>query len=119
MYYVCIDNQEKRISSVLEYEPNVPAHVDVVTITDEEHKSIESQTHYFNIDSKSVVVIPSEQQILLDQEKIKLESIAFLYKSDWKVLRHIREKALGIETSLDDKEYIALEQQRADAASKL
>lgn len=40
----------------------------------------------------------------------------YLAETDWMVMRHIREKALGVETSLTDEEYIQLEQKRAEAA---
>jgi hypothetical protein len=52
-------------------------------------------------------------------EKEKTEAIQFLNQSDWKILRHIRQKALGIELSLSEEEYLALEQQRAEAAAKI
>jgi hypothetical protein len=52
-------------------------------------------------------------------EKEKTEARQFLNQSDWKILRHIRQKALGIELSLSEEEYLALEQQRAEAAAKI
>lgn len=53
------------------------------------------------------------------QEKINAESLAFLAATDFKVLRHIRQKALGQETSLSEEEYLALEQERSDAAFRI
>jgi hypothetical protein len=55
----------------------------------------------------------------LEQNKINTESQAFLDATDFKVLRHIRQKALGQELSLSEEEYLALEQQRSDAAAKI
>lgn len=46
-------------------------------------------------------------------------AIAFLNSSDWKVLRHIRQKALEIPTSLSDEEYLALEEARQEASAKV
>ena len=43
----------------------------------------------------------------------------FLADSDWKVMRHLREKALGQATSLTDQQYIDLEQARATAAAAI
>jgi hypothetical protein len=43
----------------------------------------------------------------------------FLNSTDWKVLRHIRQKALNITTSLSDVEYTQLEQQREAAAVRI
>lgn len=53
------------------------------------------------------------------QEKINAEALKLLAESDFKVLRHIRQKALGQETSLSEEEYLALEQERSDAASRI
>lgn len=55
----------------------------------------------------------------LEQEKINSEALAFLDTTDFKVLRHIRQKALGQELSLSEEEYLILEQQRSDAAAKI
>lgn len=119
MYYVCIDKEQNLITNILEYEPNVPDNIKVVTITDEQYKFIENKTHFFNVEINRVVLVPNEHQELLDQEKIKQEAITFLNESDWKVLRHIREKALEVETTLSEEEYLELEQARAEAASKI
>lgn len=58
-------------------------------------------------------------QAKLDQDAINKEALAFLSASDFKVLRHIRQKALEQELSLSDEEYLALEQERADAAARI
>jgi hypothetical protein len=42
-----------------------------------------------------------------------------LVATDWKVLRHIREKALGVETSMTDAEYTALELERQTLAKSI
>jgi hypothetical protein len=55
----------------------------------------------------------------LEQEQINKEAQAFLAETDFKVLRHIRQKALGQQLSLSEEEYLALEQQRADAAARI
>ena len=43
----------------------------------------------------------------------------FLNSTDWKIMRHIREQALGLETSLTDKEYLELENKRQEAAKSI
>ncbi len=53
------------------------------------------------------------------QQAINADSMAFLASTDFKVLRHIRQKALGQELSLSEEEYLALEQQRSDAAARI
>ena len=122
MYYVIIENGE--ISSVLPYEPNVPETHTVIEISDAEHESIiTAKTHYFDLADNTV---KSYSQTHLDSEAAKeaqrianAEKRYFLENSDWKVLRHIREKTLGQQSTLSDEEYIQLEQDRADAAAAI
>ena len=103
MYYVIIENGE--ISSVLPYEPNVPETHTVIEISDAEHESIiTAKTHYFDLADNTV---KSYSQTHLDTEAAKeaqritnAEKRKFLAESDWKVMRHLREKALGQSTSL-------------------
>lgn len=59
----------------------------------------------------------------LDPRKVAMaESAAalkYLAETDYKVLRHIRQKALGQQLTLTEEEYLTLEQQRSDAANKV
>ena len=55
----------------------------------------------------------------LQQEQINAEALKFLADTDFKVLRHIRQKALGQQLSLSEEEYLVLEQQRSDAAASI
>ena len=97
MYYVCIE--DNTVTSILNYRPNVPASIEVVEITDVNMADIENDTHYFNVDTKSVT---PHSNAVITQKNIDTQNIEhkeFLSSTDWKVLRHTREKALGIETS--------------------
>lgn len=122
MYYVLIENN--KVISALNYKPNVPDTIDVVEVTDDDHINItENKTHYFDLETKTVQAYSQDQ---LDQAKREkeisvsdAENREFLNSTDWKILRHIRQKALGVSTSLTDEEYIELEQQRADAAARI
>ena len=122
MYYVIIENGQ--LSSILGYEPNVPETHTVIEITDGEFESIfTAKTHYFDLVTNSVA---SYAQDYLDAEAAKetqrianAENRLFLASSDWKVMRHLREKALGQPTTLTDQEYLDLEQTRADAAAAI
>jgi hypothetical protein len=122
MYYIVIENG--KISSVLNYEPNVPETHTVVEISDAEHESIvTAKTHYFDLTDNTV---KSHSQIYLDTEAAKeaqrianAEKRKFLSESDWKVMRHLREKALEQPTSLTDQQYLDLEQARATAAAAI
>ena len=55
----------------------------------------------------------------LNQKQVNATALAFLQNSDWKVLRHIRQKNLQAVKSITDEEYLALEQQRQAAAASI
>ena len=122
MYYVIIENGG--ISSILGYEPNVPETHTVIEISNEVYESITTaKTHYFDLADNTV---KSYGQTHLDSEAAKeaqritnAEKRKFLADSDWKVMRHIREKALSQLTSLTDQQYLDLEQARATAAAAI
>ena len=117
MYYVCVENGN--VVSILNYQPSVPSTVTVTTITDEQHKLLENRTHRFDPASKTVISAPSDELTAIETQKTNAADLEFLRSTDWKVLRHIRQKALNIPTSLTDAEYTALEQERQTAASRI
>ncbi len=47
------------------------------------------------------------------------EATKFLNGSDWKVIRHMDQLALGVETSLTTDEYLVLLQERQEARKKV
>jgi hypothetical protein len=121
MPYVCVENNN--IVSILGYEPNVPNTVTATKITDQELAGIEAKTHYFDVADLTVKSFAQEH---LDAEAAKksqqitnAEKRKFLADSDWKVMRHLREKALGQTTTLTDQQYLDLEQARATAAAAI
>jgi hypothetical protein len=74
----------------------------------------------------SGATLPAEYAIVVEditaqveQAVINAEAQAYLESTDWMVLRNVRELALGIPTSLNSSEYLALEQERADAAARI
>lgn len=117
MYYVCIENN--LVISIMSYEPAVPGSVEVQTINDEQYAQIMNQTHKYDVATKAVV--PVDSSILTQKEVDRQNAIEreFLQRTDWQVLRHIRQKALNQPTSLTEAEYLALEQQRAEAAARI
>jgi hypothetical protein len=117
MYYVCIENN--KVVGIQGYEPAVPPTIKVTTIADEQYQQIMAQTHVFDISSNSVIPVESSVLAQKEQEKSNAVEREFLNSTDWQVMRHIRQKALGVPTSLTEAEYIALEQQRANAASRI
>jgi len=64
-----------------------------------------------------VEYVDISQQV--EQDKINAEALAYLASTDFMVLRHIRQKALGHNLSLSEEEYLALELERANAASRV
>lgn len=117
MRYICIENRE--IIACLDYIPTVPATVSVVEITDEEYNLMQRRTHYFDIEMGQVI---SRSEDILTQQQIEKDNIEyknFLISTDWKVLRHLRQLALGVEPSLTNDEYLELERQRQDAANQI
>lgn len=114
MHYVCIENNV--ITTILNYSPNVPPTVQVIEISDSEHTGLVNSTHYFDVSTKKVMSINPAELDKKEQEKKNGIEREFLNSTDWKVLRHIRQKALGIPTTLTESEYLDLERQR-DAAS--
>jgi len=115
MHYVCIENNA--ISSILNYEPAVPSTVEVVTISDDDGKKLHNQTHIFDLNSKTVV--PVAAAITAQKEKLNGVEREFLNSTDWKVLRHLRQKALNVPTTMSESEYLALEQQRQAASARI
>lgn len=117
MHYVCVENN--RVTGVLSYEPNVPETITVVTITQQQRDNIESGTHYFDVESLSVK--PHQAQVLEQKalQEASREHEKYLRSTDWQVLRHIRQKALGIPTSLSEAEYLELEAARQRAADAI
>lgn len=111
MYYICIENDN--IISALSYKPEVPSTVIIHEIIDSDFKNIQSGTHYFDIPSRTI----KEKISDLNDNSVKdAQNRNFLNSTDWKILRHIREQALGKPTTLSQAEYIELERQRDLAA---
>lgn len=117
MKYFCIEYG--KLISVLDYHPNVPSSVQVVEVSDQDFTLIENKTHYFDLNTNTVVPNPQSVVDRIEQEKKNDQYLAFLDNTDWKVLRHIREKVLGAQTTLTEEEYLDLEEQRATAASSI
>jgi hypothetical protein len=117
MYYVCIENNE--IIGIQSYKPEVPLTVEVVEISDDNYQQILKETHTFDILTKEVV--PLDNSALLQKEQVKLNNLEqeFLNKTDWKILRHIRQKALNVPTSLTGEEYLKLESLRNQASLRI
>lgn len=117
MYYICVENN--RLISILDYEPNVPDTVSVTKIDAVEFAKLDNQTHYFDTDTKQVLPYDQSKFDQRQQEEANKEHQRYLSSTDWKVMRHIRQKALGIPTSLSEAEYLELEAERQRAAEAI
>ena len=120
MNYICIENEQ--IIGVFNYQPAVPESVKVVEITDDEATGIKNGTHFLDLDN---IVKPKPQVEINAAIEEKQKEISnseyrlFLSSTDWKVLRHIRQLALEIPTSLTAEQYLELENQRQNAANSI
>lgn len=117
MYYVCIEDD--RVVNVLNYAPEVPDTVTVAEINETDYQSLMSRSHYFDIPTQTV--LPYGDEVIdarAQQQQNKIHQ-QMLMDSDWQVLRHIRQKALGIPTSLSEAEYLDLELRRNQAANSI
>jgi hypothetical protein len=117
MHYVCIE--DNKVISILSYAPSVPNTVSVSEISDADHNSIIAQTHYFDIPTKTVQPVGVEILTQKENQLRNASDLEFLRSTDWKVLRHIRQQALSIPTSLTQQQYLDLETQRQAAATRI
>lgn len=117
MYYVCIEDD--RVINVLNYKPTVPATVRVVEIDKINYELLSSRSHYFDIPSLTVLPYSTEVIDARSQDRSNKELQHLLNKTDWQVLRHTRQKALGVPTSLSEAEYLDLELRRNNAANSI
>jgi hypothetical protein len=117
MYYVCVENNQ--IISVLNHLPAVPDTVAVKEISDHDYELLTAGSHYFDMPTQSI--LPHSSSVLDTREQEK-QSVVFkkqLQDTDWQVLRHIRQKALGVPTSLSEAEYLDLELERNRIAAQI
>ena len=117
MHYVCIENNT--VVAILNYLPSVPNTVRLQEITDPQADQLRTQTHYFDVADNTVKPVAGDVAAHQTTELANAQEREFLNNTDWKILRHIRQKALNIATSLSDTEYIQLEQQREAAAARV
>jgi hypothetical protein len=117
MYYVCIENN--RIISVLNHDPTVPDTVTVKKISNHDYELLTAGNHYFDIPTYSIL---PHSSAVLDAREQQAQSTVLkkqLQDTDWQVLRHIRQKALGVPTSLSEAEYLDLELERNRIAAQI
>jgi hypothetical protein len=85
-----------------------------------------------SIDEQGVIteatyqIIPSEYSVTIEditaeiaQQEINQAAKIFLDNSDYKVLRHLRQKTLNLPITLSDADFLLLEQERQDKADSI
>lgn len=117
MYYVCIENN--RIVGIQNYEPQVPPTVSVHQISDEQYELLKVGSHIFNVETGQIVASASFSVEKLEIDKKNSIEREYLNSTDWMVLRHLRQKTLGIDTSLTEDQFRDLEMKRQEAALRI
>jgi len=113
MYYcICLENNQ--VVSVLDYKPNVPKSVTLIPIVEDEYKKLASGKYAYDPDSKNIVPINLEPHTNRDTTDKQ-----FLEATDWKILRHVREKSLNVATSITEEDYLSLERERHMRAKRI
>ena len=115
--YVCIENGV--VVSILDYQPNVPDSVTVAKITKEHYENIMAGTHVFDVETMYIKAVPSVEIAKKENERRNAQRRHLLESTDWQVLRHIRQKALQIPTTLSEDKYLELEALRHQAAQNI
>jgi hypothetical protein len=117
MYYVCIE--DNRVINVFNYLPTIPDTVTVVEISDHDYALLTNRSHYFDIPTHSILPYSNSVLDAREQEAQNVVLRQQLKNTDWQVLRHIRQKALGVPTSLSEAEYLDLELERDRIAAQI
>ena len=117
MYYICVE--DNKVIGILNYQPEIPDTVSVHEITDEEHASINAETHIFDIETGKVIDNPNYSSDSSEIKKQNAEARHFLNSTDWMILRHLRQKHLGLPTSMTEEQFTQLETQRHEAALRI
>jgi len=95
---------------VLDFQEGTYTFNDTVYILEE--PSINAISNYINS-------INTTDQDLLDKVTNDIEALKSLSQTDWLVLRHYRERELGIGTSISEEDFIKLEEHRQKVATSV
>jgi hypothetical protein len=82
-----------------------------------ENRSNKPSKPFGEVGEFEVEIVDITSQV--EQEANNAAAQAFLNNTDWKILRHLRQQALGISTSLTAEEYLELEHERQMAAESI
>jgi len=117
MYYICIENN--RIVGIQNYEPQVPPTVSVCQVSDEQYELLKVGSHIFDIETRQISANINFSVEKLEIDKKNSVEREYLNSTDWMILRHLRQKTLGIDTSLTEDQFRDLEITRQEAALRI
>jgi hypothetical protein len=114
-YFVCIENN--KVVGVLDYKPTVRKSISLVPIDLDEYKKLHAMSHIYDVETKNIVPFVQEPLEVIGNRDTTDKQ--FLQETDWKVLRHVREKALNVATSITEEDYLKLEHERHERAKRI
>lgn len=117
MFYACVEDSQ--VISIVDYKPKVPGTVLVFEISEIEKNSIEAGDLVFDNQAMGFRAVGDAESTVIKDRNTANRTRMYLIDTDWMVLRHIREQALGIETTLSQEEYLQLELDRQRAAKAI
>lgn len=106
-YCVCVVSDTLEVVGVYDYKPEVPETIKICKILKTDYQNLMAGTHKFDASSETCIEVKPEIDEL-KRQKYK----NYLIDSDWIVMRHMREKFLGLPTTLSDSEFLAFETKR-------
>jgi hypothetical protein len=95
-----------------------PEHTIEITPRSVDENGVVTEATYETIPSEYLVEI-LDVTAQVEQEKVNQAAKLFLNNSDYKVLRHLRQKALNLLTTLSDSDFLLLEQERQSKADSI
>jgi len=87
--------------------------------SDDDQQKILSGMYKFDVAQLAVVVKSNSALAEIATQKSNAEKSHYLASTDWKILRHLREKVLRVQTSMTEQQYLALEQERQNVAKSI
>lgn len=98
---------------------SAPDYVIQQECSDDDQQKILSGMYEFDVAELRVVPKSTDALAEIATQKSNAEKSHYLSSTDWKILRHLREKMLQVQTSMTEQEYLALEQERQSIAKSI
>jgi hypothetical protein len=90
------------------------------------HEATEDTEAYEEVSEAVFEVVATEYVVEIvdvsaevSQQAINQAALKYLSETDWMVLRHLRQKALNLPTTLSDADFLLLEQERQNKANSI